>query len=152
HSVSASDSTIKDTLAEISTDFQGNGDEFFNKAEITTSGIAGTVSNVEDGQRIDIEVIDHLGHRLTFTTTVSGNSWSISEDLSPLAEGELIVNTQTIDVAGNPTVDTDTIVKDTRAVISVNVASGSDALLNATEVTATDLFGRVFFVEEGQTV
>ncbi|HAS8598215.1 TPA: type I secretion C-terminal target domain-containing protein [Vibrio vulnificus] len=152
HSVSASDSTIKDTLAEISTDFQGNGDEFFNKAEITTSGIAGTVSNVEDGQRIDIEVIDHLGHRLTFTTTVSGNSWSISEDLSALAEGELIVNTQTIDVAGNPTADTDTIVKDTRAVISVNVTSGSDALLNATEVTATDLFGRVFFVEEGQTV
>ncbi|HFQ4805447.1 TPA: type I secretion C-terminal target domain-containing protein [Vibrio vulnificus] len=152
HSVSASDSTIKDTLAEISTDFQGNGDEFFNKAEITTSGIAGTVSNVEDGQRIDIEVVDHLGNRLTFTTTVSGNSWSINEDLSALAEGELTVHTQTIDVAGNPTTDTDTIVKDTRALISVNVASGSDALLNATEVTATDLFGRVFFVEEGQTV
>ncbi|WP_441370009.1 T1SS-143 repeat domain-containing protein [Vibrio vulnificus] len=152
HSVSASDSTIKDTLAEIRTDFQGNGDEFFNKAEITTSGITGTVSNVEDGQRIDIEVVDHLGNRLTFTTTVSGNSWSINEDLSALAEGELTVHTQTIDVAGNPTTDTDTIVKDTRALISVNVASGSDALLNATEVTTTDLFGRVFFVEEGQTV
>ncbi|MCG6288874.1 hypothetical protein [Vibrio vulnificus] len=78
----------------------------------------------------------------------------LTKDLSALAEGELTVHTQTIDIAGNPTHGHPIpFVKDTRALISVNVASGSDALLNATESDRPPIcLVASFFVEEGQTV
>ncbi|MCG6287763.1 hypothetical protein, partial [Vibrio vulnificus] len=114
--------------------------------------LTGRVTEVEDGQRIDIEVIDTLGNTLTFSTFVAGNTWTIEADLSSLVDGELTLNTQTIDVAGNVTTASDTIVKDTQAAITIVIDSGEDEALNPTELSAVTLSGVVSHVEDGQAV
>ncbi|ELL0598943.1 RTX toxin, partial [Vibrio vulnificus] len=150
--IQATDSTIKDTLADITAEFEGNGDEFLNQFEVSKTVLTGRVTEVEDGQRIDIEVIDALGNTLTFSTFVAGNTWTIEADLSSLVDGELTLNTQTIDVAGNVTTASDTIVKDTQAAITIVIDSGEDEALNPTELSAVTLSGVVSHVEDGQAV
>ncbi|NOJ08654.1 T1SS-143 repeat domain-containing protein [Vibrio splendidus] len=153
NSIAANDSTIKDTLANIEVDFDGFGDEFYNQFEISNGVLAGTVTNVEDGQTISISITDSQGLTQEYTTTVSGGTWTlVSQDYSSFAEGELTVVASTVDIAGNPTTATDTIVKDTLANITASVDDGGDGVLNSFEIQAAKFFGTVQNVEDGQTV
>ncbi|UPR59729.1 RTX toxin [Vibrio sp. ED004] len=153
NSITANDSTIKDTLATIDVDFDGFGDEFYNQFEIANGALVGTVANVEDGQTISISITDSQGLTQEYTTTVSGGTWTLTlQDYSSFAEGELTVIANTIDVAGNPTTATDTIIKDTLASITASVDDGGDGVLNSFEVQSAKFFGTVQNVENGQTV
>ncbi|WP_261886987.1 T1SS-143 repeat domain-containing protein [Vibrio pomeroyi] len=153
NSITANDSTIKDTLATIDVDFDGFGDEFYNKFEVDNGALVGTVTNVEDGQTISISITDSQGLTQEYTTTVSGGTWTLTlQDYSSFAEGELTVIANTIDVAGNPTTATDTIVKDTLASITASVDDGGDGVLNSFEIQSAKFLGTVQNVEDGQTV
>ncbi|MBY7729539.1 RTX toxin [Vibrio splendidus] len=153
NSITANDSTIKDTLATIDVDFDGFGDEFYNQFEVASGALVGTVENVEDGQIITIVITDSQGVAQEYTTTVSGGAWTlVSQDYSNFAEGELTVVANTIDIAGNPTSATDTIVKDTLASITASVDDGGDGVLNSFEIQSAKFFGTVQNVEDGQTV
>ncbi|MEZ9661385.1 type I secretion C-terminal target domain-containing protein [Vibrio sp. 10N.261.52.F3] len=153
NSIAANDSTIKDTLANIEVDFDGFGDEFYNQFEISNGVLVGTIANVEDGQTINISITDSQGTIQEYTTEVSGGTWTLTlQDYSSFAEGELTVVANTIDIAGNPTTATDTIVKDTLADITAAVDDGGDGVLNSFEIQSAKFFGTVQNVEDGQTV
>ncbi|OQQ09331.1 RTX toxin [Vibrio splendidus] len=153
NSITANDSTIKDTLANIEVDFDGFGDEFYNQFEISNGVLVGTIANVEDGQTINISITDSQGAVQEYTTEVSGGTWTLTlQDYSSFAEGELTVVANTIDIAGNPTTATDTIVKDTLANITAAVDDGGDGVLNSFEIQSAKFFGTVQNVEDGQTV
>ncbi|WP_415679370.1 Ig-like domain-containing protein [Vibrio mytili] len=152
-SISANDTTIKDTLADIAVDFEGNGDRYLNQFEIESTRIEGKVENVEDGQSISISVTDENGTSVSFNTTVNGGSWSLDEvDLSSMEDGVLTVVASSEDIAGNPTTAQNTIVKDTQALITIDVEDGGDGYLNSAERHSVTLFGQVTGVEDGQTV
>ncbi|MEZ9987342.1 RTX toxin, partial [Vibrio sp. 10N.261.49.A3] len=87
NSITANDSTIKDTLANIEVDFDGFGDEFYNQFEISNGVLVGTIANVEDGQTINISITDIQGLTLEYTTAVSGGTWTLTlQDYSNFAE------------------------------------------------------------------
>ncbi|MCG6418772.1 hypothetical protein K6U51_12075, partial [Vibrio fluvialis] len=106
-----------------------------------------------DGQPISVSVTDSTGASLTFESTVSGGGWTLNGlDLSGLSEGVLTVVAKSVDIAGNPAIGQNTIVKDTQASITVDVDDGGDDYLNITERQAVTLFGQVTGVEDGQSV
>ncbi|TVU65845.1 RTX toxin [Vibrio atlanticus] len=153
NSITANDSTIKDTLASIDVDFDGFGDEFYNELEVSNGALVGTVTNVEDGQTILITITDSEGLSVNYSTIVSGNSWTlVNQDYSNFAEGELTVVASTTDIAGNPTSATDTIVKDTLDRILVRFDGFGDNYYNQNEVSKGALIGAIFNVEDGQVI
>ncbi|WP_261383645.1 Ig-like domain-containing protein, partial [Vibrio cyclitrophicus] len=153
NSITANDSTIKDTLATIDVDFDGFGDEFYNEFEVSNGALVGTVTNVEDGQVILITITDSDGLSVDYSTNVSGSSWTLeNQDYSNFAEGELTVVASTVDIAGNPTSATDTIVKDTLDRILVRFDGFGDNYYNENEVSKGALIGAIFNVEDGQVI
>ncbi|WP_230957419.1 Ig-like domain-containing protein [Photobacterium leiognathi] len=151
--VSATDTIIKDTLATITADFDGNGDRFLNQVEVSTTELFGTIANIEDGQNVTITVTDSQGLEKIFESTVNAGKWTVNNaDLTDLAEGELTVLAETTDIAGNPASDTNTIIKDTAANITTRFDGKGDEYLNAVETPVSDLFGTVENIEDGQTV
>ncbi len=151
--VSATDTIIKDTLATITADFEGNGDRFLNQAEVSTTQLFGSIANIEDGQTVTITVIDSQGLVKTFESTVKAGKWAVNNaDLTSLADGELIVLAETTDIAGNPASATNTIIKDTTANITTRFDGKGDEYLNVVETPVSDLFGTVENIEDGQTV
>ncbi len=151
--VSATDTIIKDTLATITADFEGNGDRFLNQAEVSTTELFGTIANIEDGQTVTITVTDSQGLEKTFASTISAGKWTVNNaDLTDLADGEITVLAETTDIASNPASATNTIIKDTAANITTNFDGKSDAYLNVVETPVSDLFGTVENIEDGQTV
>ncbi len=155
--VDATDDTIKDTLAEITAEFDGKGDNYLNQFEIVVSDLLGDITFVENNQPVTITVTDSQGKTIIFETTNTDGTWNISAtDLSSLAEGELSIVAQTIDIAGNPASATNTIIKDTLAEITAAFDSNNDGIadnyLNSVTVKSTNLFGTVNHVENGQTV
>lgn len=105
-SISANDTTIKDTLADISVAFQGNGDNYLNQFEIENTRIEGSIENVDDRQPISLTITDSIGTSLNVTTTVTGRNWSLDGvDLSGMAEGTVTVVANTVDIAGNSAID-----------------------------------------------
>ncbi len=150
---SATSTIIKDTLATITADFEGNGDRFINQAEASTTQLFGSIANIEDGQTVTITVTDSQGLEKIFESTISAGKWAVNNaDLTDLAEGELTVLAETNDIAGNPASATNTIIKDTAANITTSFDGKGDAYLNTVETPITDLFGTVENIEDGQTV
>ncbi|MGR5500194.1 type I secretion C-terminal target domain-containing protein [Vibrio sp. DNB22_10_4] len=153
NSITAQDTTIKDTLAIINVELDGFGDEFVNAAESPNAAFTGKTEFVESGQTINWVVTDELGGTVTGTASVTESGlWSISNlDVSGLSDGVLTVEASTIDIAGNPAVATDTIVKDTKADITVQFED-IDGIVNEVEISGTTLSGTVIDVEDGQSV
>ncbi len=150
---SATSTIIKDTLATITADFEGNGDRFLNQAEVSTTELFGTIANIEDGQTVTITVTDSQGLKKAFESTISAGKWTVNNaDLTDLADGELTVLAETSDIAGNPASATNTIIKDTSANITTNFDGKGDEYLNLVETPVSDLFGTVENIEDGQTV
>ncbi len=151
---SATNTIIKDTAANITTNFDGKGDEYLNLVETPVSDLFGTVENIEDGQTVTITIADSSGAEKIYTTTVNNGKWTVNDaDLTTLAEDQLTITTTATDIAGNTTSATDTITKDTLAEITANFEANGDSFLNKSEIDAkTTLFGDVNFVEENQPV
>ncbi|WP_166738767.1 T1SS-143 repeat domain-containing protein [Psychromonas algarum] len=141
-----------DLSAFIVVRFAENGDTFINAEEVVATTIRGISFKVDDGQDIVLTVTDSEGKSLTFTTKVDGNLFSITENLSSLAEGKLTVTAETTDSVGNTATSSDDTTKDTLASITIAVDSGDDSTLNNAEVVSTHIFGTVANIEDGQTV
>ncbi|MEZ9644413.1 Ig-like domain-containing protein, partial [Vibrio cyclitrophicus] len=153
NTATSSDTIVKDTLADISVDFDGFGDEYYNSAEVSNGALVGTVTNVEDGQEVSITITDIDGKSENYTATVTAGEWTLTgQDYSAFAEGELTVEASVTDIAGNTATSSDTIVKDTLADISVNFDGFGDEYYNSAEVSNGTLVGTVTNVEDGQTV
>ncbi|WP_223295638.1 T1SS-143 repeat domain-containing protein [Photobacterium leiognathi] len=150
---SATSTIIKDTLATITADFEGNSDRFLNQAEASRTQLFGSITNIEDGQTVTITVTDSQGLEKTFESTINAGKWAVNNaNLTDLAEGELTVLAETSDIAGNPASATNTIIKDTVANITTRFDGKGDEYLNIVETPITDLFGTVENIEDGQTV
>ncbi|MEZ9635938.1 Ig-like domain-containing protein, partial [Vibrio cyclitrophicus] len=153
NTATSSDTIVKDTLADISVDFDGFGDEYYNSAEVSNGALVGTVTNVEDGQTVSITITDIDGKSENYTATVTAGEWTLTgQDYSAFAEGELTVEASVTDIAGNTATSSDTIVKDTLADISVDFDGFGDEYYNSAEVSNGALVGTVTNVEDGQTI
>ena len=108
----------------------------------TTTTVSGVVTDVEDGQTVQITLTDSAGTTMTGSADVIGGAWSLADvDLSGLAEGPLTVDVSVQDTAGNVATASDDIIHDTLAAIddTVNVSAGM--VINAAEATSVSLSG-----------
>ncbi|MCF4175887.1 T1SS-143 repeat domain-containing protein [Vibrio sp. McD22-P3] len=153
NSISANDETIKDTLANITVEADGFGDDYLNAIEVSTSAYLGSVANVESGQPINWVITDEQGNSITGSSTVDEvGVWNVNTlDVTTLEDGVLIIEASTIDIAGNPANSTDTIIKDTQAFITVSI-DDMDGVINENEITNSTISGTVTDVEDGQIV
>ncbi|OIN23842.1 hypothetical protein [Vibrio barjaei] len=79
NSISANDGTIKDTLASITVEADGFGDDYLNAQEVGSSIYLGTVTNVESGQPINWVITDEQGNTLSGTSAVDAvGVWDVN--------------------------------------------------------------------------
>ncbi|MBU2871314.1 hypothetical protein [Colwellia sp. E2M01] len=153
----ANTTTTKDTQAEITIEVNTNEDttdNIINALESTQVAISGTVTNIEDGQTVNLTVTDGT-NTLTFNTTTDAGIWQVTEDLSSLTDGTLTYAVEVIDVVGNPANANTTTTKDTKANITIEVdtnADTTDDTINKVESTEVNIFGATTNIEPGQTV
>ncbi len=153
NSISANDDTIKDTLASITVEADGFGDDYLNAIEVSSSAYLGSVANVESGQPINWVITDEQGNSISGSSTVDDvGAWNVNTlDVTTLEDGVLTIEASTIDIAGNPANSTDTIIKDTQALITV-AFDDTDGVINENEITNSTISGTVTDVEDGQIV
>ncbi|WP_206747662.1 Ig-like domain-containing protein [Shewanella sp. 10N.286.51.B7] len=141
----------KDTAADITVEIVDN-DGVINATEMTQVVIQGSVSNIEDGQIVTVNLTDNQGHSLTVTAIVTGGVWTLpAQDLSTFDDGSLAVTAEVSDVAGNPASATTQMPVDTTALIDITIID-NDGVINAVEMTQVVIQGTVTNVEDGQTV
>ena len=94
NTASDTDTVGKDTIAQI--------DITAASIDHMTGLVTGTVTDVESGRIITAKFIDNGGNEVTATTTVNSNgSWSFSEDVSSLTNGNIKIDVLVEDNAGN---------------------------------------------------
>ncbi|ABV89518.1 autotransporter adhesin [Shewanella pealeana] len=146
------DSSIKDTLAQISIEVDTGEDTVINEQEVLAVDMKGEAKNIEQGQAVTVTVTDVDGHQLSFVTTIVDGLWLLEDaDLSSLTDGPLTFDVDALDIAGNPASATDEAYKDTQASITITTLD-DNGLLNQAEVLATTLIGEVFNIEDGRPV
>lgn len=150
--VSAQTSSFKDTMANITAQVATGEDVGINLAESSQTLIRGDIANVEDGQKVTVVITDRLGQTLTFETKITAQSWSLQQDLSGLADGQLSITATTMDIAGNPAIAEVSVQKDTLASISIIVESGGDGVENQFESPGVQIHGAAGNIEDGQQV
>ena len=154
NSISANTSSNIDTLAETTVNFEQQAEDgVLNRFEADNETLSGTVTFIEDGQKLTLIITDQDGNQKTYTTTVTAGKWSIEDlDLSGLVDGPLVAEVNVVDVAGNPATSTTEIIKDVYAEISFVIDAGIDGWLNAEEVESVPIHGVVKGVEDGQVI
>jgi hypothetical protein len=132
------DSTAKDTDAPVlSFDSPLAEDDVINKAEAPAVILSGSASGIEDGQTVTVVVTDRKATTVTGTPTVSADAWSVTLDLSGLANGALTLTADAEDASANPaTQATASLTKDTRRPHGFSVAFDQDPV-NAADADAT---------------
>ncbi|MFW2541359.1 Ig-like domain-containing protein [Primorskyibacter sp. 2E107] len=111
------------------------GDDVVNAAEAASVVLSGTSGGLTDGQTVTVVVSDSASGSVSDSVAVSGGTWSVTLDLSSLADGALSLAADAQDVAGNPATQASaTLTKDVAAPAgftvafeqtSVNAANGS---------------------------
>ena len=142
-----------DTEARIAVEILTNGDGVVNKDEQGATIIAGITIKVEDHQLITITVTDINNQILTFTTVSDNFIFSISEDLSSLAEGPLSIIASVRDEIGNIATAETAAIKDSIAAVTIKINSSeniADDTLNDAEDNAVQITGTAIGVEDGQ--
>ena len=153
----ASDTTVKEkdtqALVTIVVDSdQDTTDNTINNVESLKVDVSGTVTHIEDEQTVTLTISDGVD-TLTFTTQVVVGTWSIADiDISSLADGTVTYQVSTGDIAGNLATASTNLEKDTQASISVNIDSGDDEFLLASEINPLSITGTVNNVEAGNII
>ncbi|BAJ03787.1 beta strand repeat-containing protein [Shewanella violacea] len=146
------DTSIKDTQAGITVEIVDTN-QFLNATEMSALNLTGQVNNVENGQTVTVSLTDDNGHSLALETLVVSGAWFINDiDLSGFDDGSLKVTAATLDIAGNPTSASTRLPVDILASITIEIDTGSDTVINASESLSTDMSGTVFDIENGQAV
>lgn len=144
----------KDTQAAVTIEVDTNQDitdNIINAAESSQVTINGTVTNIEDGQTVTLTVTDGT-NVITYTTIVSAQTWTVTDDLSNLNDGSLTYSVAVSDKAGNPANASTTTGKDTQAAITILIESGVDELLISDEISPVLITGTVSNIEANQTI
>ncbi|MCA2017653.1 Ig-like domain-containing protein, partial [Vibrio tritonius] len=139
-------------LPTVSVDAVGDGN--ISADEATTVTLSGSVSNIEDGQTVELVVTDSNNQSVTVQATVQNGVFSVDADLSNLADGTISVEATVSDAAGNSATDIATAIldADNADLPTVSVDAVGDGNISADEATAVTLSGSVANVEDGQTV
>ncbi|WP_417207585.1 Ig-like domain-containing protein [Antarctobacter sp.] len=134
----ATDTATKDATAPgLTFDSPLAGDDVVNGAEAAAVVISGTSTDLLDGATVTVAVSDAGAGLVTGSATVTGGVWSVTLDLSPLADGTLGLTADATDAAGNPAPQaTAAMAKDTVAPTGYS-ASFDDDPVNAGNHTAT---------------
>ncbi|WP_405127306.1 beta strand repeat-containing protein, partial [Pseudoalteromonas prydzensis] len=144
---------IKDTQAAITIEVDSGNDTIINAREVDSVPVFGTVTGIEDGQRLTITITDSENRQQEYFATVSNGQWSLGElDLSGFAEGDLDFTVTGSDAAGNPASNNTEVFKDTQSAISMLVQTNGDDILNNVEVNPATFGGAANDIEEGQPV
>lgn len=124
----ATDSAAKDTDAPVlSFDSPLAADDVVNKAEAPAVTLSGIASGIEDGQTVTVVVTDSASDTVTGTADVSADAWSVTLDLSGLANGALTLTADAEDASANPASQaTASLTKDTRRPHGFSVAFDQD--------------------------
>ena len=77
-------------------------DDVVNGAEAASTVISGTSTDLLDGAMVNVSVSDAAAGLVTGVATVTGGAWSVSLDLTSLADGALGLTADASDAAGNP--------------------------------------------------
>jgi len=130
-------------------------DFVINAAEASLVEISGIVGAVDNGEVITVRATDG-SDTLTFTTLVSGVTWSVGTvNLSSLTDGDITFTADVMDAAGNPANATKVKTLDTQAEITISVDTNEDTTdntINSIESTQVNISGSVTKIEDGQTV
>ncbi|MCF6433886.1 hypothetical protein L1069_23995, partial [Leisingera sp. MMG025] len=76
-------------------------DDMVSAAEASAVALSGSSTLIEDGQTVTVTVTDSAAAQVNGTASVSGNAWSLTLDLSGLAEGALALTADASDTLGN---------------------------------------------------
>ncbi|MCA2019164.1 Ig-like domain-containing protein, partial [Vibrio tritonius] len=97
-------------LPTVSVDPVGDGN--ISADEATAVTLSGSVSNVEDGQTVELVVTDSNNQSVTVQATVQNGVFSVNADLTGLADGTISVAATVSDAAGNSATGTATAILD----------------------------------------
>ncbi|CUH89335.1 hypothetical protein PH5382_03281 [Phaeobacter sp. CECT 5382] len=130
------------------------GDDIANSAEAAAATISGSTALIEDGQSVSVVVTDSASATASGTATVSGNAWSLTLNLSTLADGALTLTADVADAAGTPTpqasaslsLDTD------KPSLAFDSPLATDGIVSAAEAAAVTISGSSSGIEDGQSV
>jgi Ca2+-binding RTX toxin-like protein len=124
-----------DAAAGVSLDTVSSDDAINATEDDSSVTISGSVTNVEDGQTVNIDL---GGDTVTTAASVSGGTWSssvTSTDIQSLSEGDVTLAVDVIDQAGNQAFASKTLDYDITAPTSPSITTpieGSDGI-NASE-------------------
>ena len=90
------------TLPSLTIDAPITADDVINAAEAATVTLSGTSTDLLDGPVVSVAVTDGAAGSVAGTATVASGIWSVTLDLSSLADGPLTIAADASDAAGNP--------------------------------------------------
>ncbi|WP_240920962.1 Ig-like domain-containing protein, partial [Pseudoalteromonas sp. Z9A5] len=151
--VSAVDSVELDNTAAITTSIDKTADSVINgNGESTEIVVRGTVTDVEDGQTVNVTISDGVNPAITTTATVINGEYVTDPiDASALNDGTITATSSVTDIAGNPVSSQDTAQIDNLAEIDITLVD-TDQVINQTEQNSVVLKGNTVDVEPGQQV
>ncbi|NJB72439.1 putative pyridoxine 5'-phosphate oxidase superfamily flavin-nucleotide-binding protein [Saonia flava] len=143
-----------DDAATITIDTPIEGDGVANATESADVTISGTTTDVELGQTVTVTFSDGANPNVITTATVdAGGTWTATDiDISGLDTGNISVNANVTDLAGNTANSLGNIILDNTATIDINTPIEGDALVNAAEDGNVSISGTTTGVENLQTV
>ncbi len=128
--------TLDTIIPTIAIDSTLMGDNMFNDAESTVVVLSGTTTDVDDGQTVTLGVSDG-DTTLSFTTTVTSDTWSVTGDLSSLTDGTLTITADVADVADNDATQASTTITKDVVYPTVAITGPTETVTAAFDVTIT---------------
>ncbi|QAX32155.1 beta strand repeat-containing protein [Leisingera sp. NJS204] len=116
-------------------------DDMVSAAEASAVALSGSSTLIEDGQTVTVTVTDSAAAQVNGTASVSGNAWSLTLDLSGLAEGVLALTADASDTLGNAAPQaTASADKDTEAPSGYSVGFDQSAVTAANQSAVSFTF------------
>lgn len=152
NSISATDTSVIDTLAIINDDVTLNGGNLLNAVEVAAVSINGTSAEIDGGQTLSLLLQDALGNTIEDATTLApdGSYQFLNLDLSALVDGGVTGTLTAQDIPGNIALHEFQFTIDTTASISVNF--DGEPAYSTDEITAVSVSGTTNDIESGQTI
>ena len=149
------DTATKDTVApSLTIDTPIAGDDVINAGEAPVVAVTGTSTDLADGTVVTVTVTDGAAGLATGTATVNAGIWSLTLDVSALADGTLTFAANASDAAANPAPEvTQTATKDAGIpTVTIDTPVAGDDLINAAEAPSFTVTGTTTGVADGTTV
>ncbi|TCN81340.1 hemolysin type calcium-binding protein, partial [Vibrio crassostreae] len=149
-----SSDVVHNTAFSVDLTTVGDFDIAYNESNNVT--LAGTTTNVEDGQVVTLTVTDSVGTSTTYTAVVSSNVWSVSADMTGqgLVDGSITVQAEVSNAAGASAIDNETAtleLPEAPVDLEFSIAGNSPTVVN--ELTDGDqMYATATSLSDGQYV